>query len=117
MKTLNLVVATQGHPHWPLAHNLRIPGEIPVTLELGLPSPARYPCRLAPPRNLLRAGPLELSQGPRGTPGLPEAQWDGPNYVPRGTVFPHGSGSSAPPEPSSVPSLPPAQAQALQASG
>lgn len=53
--------------------NLRIPGESPVNLELGLPSPTRHPHRLAPARNLLRVGLLELSPGPRRTLRLPEA--------------------------------------------
>lgn len=83
MKTLNLVVATQGHPRWHLAHNRRIPGEIPVTLELGLPSPARYSCRLAPQRNLLRAGALGAEPGAQGDPWAPRGPVRWPQLCPQ----------------------------------
>lgn len=65
-----LRAATQGHPHWHCAPNLRTPGKILVNLKLtcGLPAPpaAHRPRRLALARHLLRAGlwnPAQRSGG------------------------------------------------------
>lgn len=111
MKALTLGLAAQGHPCWHLAPNLRVPGEIPVNIQLGMPSPTCRPRRLAPVRNLLEVGPLERSQGPGGPlgPQRPPHTTAGPSRPGGPNCVPMSWGSSAPTEPSSVPSLSPDQ--------